>query len=74
MPLTGGEPKLVTRDTPSYWHGWSPNNVDVVYVAKRDPSHPYNIFQANIHTGKETQLTFFEDNHVDGPEYSPDGQ
>ena len=74
MPIEGGQPIMVTEHVPSYWHGWSPNNVDVVYVAKRDKTHPYNIFQADINTGRETQLTFFEGNHVDGPEYSPDGK
>jgi TolB protein len=33
-----------------------------------------NIFKADIKTGKETQVTFFEHGHVDGPEYSPGGK
>ena len=24
---------MVTENTPSYWHGWAPNNKEVVYVA-----------------------------------------
>lgn len=74
LPLTGGEPELVTNRTPSYWHGWNPNNKEVVYVAKRDESKPYNIFKADIKTKQETQVTHFESGHVDGPEYSPDGK
>jgi len=74
LPLTGGEPKLITPKTPSYWHGWNPNNKEVVYVAKRDEKKPYNIYKATIADGKETQVTFFESAHVDGPEYSPDGK
>ncbi|MCG8309810.1 MAG: hypothetical protein MI975_20610 [Cytophagales bacterium] len=74
LPLTGGEPKLVTPKTPSYWHGWHPNNKEVVYVAKRNDQMPYNIFKANIESRKETQITKFDYGHVDGPEYSPDGQ
>jgi TolB protein len=74
LPLEGGEPKLVTKKTPSYWHGWNPNNKEVVYVAKRSEDKPYNIFKADIKTGKETQVTFFEHGHVDGPEYSPGGK
>ncbi len=73
VPLEGGVPQLVTQKTPSYWHGWNPNNKEVVYVAKRDESKPYNIFKADIKSGKETQVTFFEYGHVDGPEYSPKG-
>jgi len=29
LPLTGGEPRLLTEQTPSYWHGWNPNNKEV---------------------------------------------
>jgi TolB protein len=74
VPLEGGEPRLVTKKTPSYWHGWNPNNKELVYVAKRHPDDPYNIFSANIKTGEEEQLTHFDNGHVDGPEYSPDGR
>jgi hypothetical protein len=74
LPITGGEPKLVTTKTPSYWHGWNPNNKEVVYVAKRDDDKPYNLYSADIKTGNEVQITFFEHGHVDGPEYSPDGK
>ncbi len=74
VPIEGGEPKLVTVDTPSYWHGWAPNNKDVVYVAQRNKEDIYNIYKASIEDGKETQLTNFKSGHVDGPEYSPDGK
>ncbi len=74
VPIEGGTPKLVTNETPSYWHGWAPNNQEVVYVAKRKGDDDYNIFKANIETQKETQLTFNKGTHVDGPEYSPDGR
>ena len=74
LPIEGGEPKLVTADTPSYWHGWAPNNKEVVYVAQRNKGDIYNIYRASIKDGKETQLTHFTSGHVDGPEYSPDGK
>jgi len=74
LPLKGGEPKLVTTDTPSYWHGWAPNNKEVVYVAQRKGEDIYNIYKASIAKGKETKLTHFTSGHVDGPEYSPDGK
>jgi TolB protein len=72
-PLQGGEPKLLTEKTPSYWHGWSPDNKQVLYVAQRD-SGMYNIYTMNVSGGKEVQLTFNKDSHVDGPEYAPDGK
>jgi TolB protein len=73
MPLPGGTPKLVTPKTPSYWHGWAPNNKEVVYVAQRD-SGAYNIYKMNINGGDEVALTTNKTGHVDGPEYSPDGK
>ena len=27
---------MVTENTPSYFHGWAPNNKEVVYVAQRN--------------------------------------
>jgi TolB protein len=75
LPLTGGEPKLITEETPSYWHGWSPNNKEVVYVAIRDGKKVYNIYRNSIDGGKEVALTDIKDGeHVDGCEYSPDGK
>ena len=74
LPLEGGEPKLITQKTPSYWHGWNPNNKEVAYVAKRDETKPYNIYKANIKDGIEIPVTTFDYGHVDGPEYSPDGK
>ena len=75
LPLTGGEPKLLTDSTPSYLHGWSPDNKEVSYVAKRLSTSPmFNIYKKNINGGAEIQLTFNKKSHVDGPEYSPDGK
>jgi TolB protein len=73
MPLAGGTPKLLTTKTPSYWHGWSADNKEVVYVAQRD-SGVYNIYKMNINGGAEVPLTANKSGHVDGPEYSPDGK
>jgi len=74
LPLSGGEPKLVTDSTPSYLHGWNPNNKEVVYVAQRKGSPAYNLYKKSITGGPEQQLTFNQKSHVDGPEYSPDGK
>jgi TolB protein len=76
LPLTGGEPKLVTEKTPSYLHGWAANNKEVYFVARRDTNANslYHVFKADIETGVETQLTHNTFGHVDGPEGSPDGK
>jgi TolB protein len=75
LPLAGGTPKMVSENTPSYWHGWNPNNKEVVLVGQRNGVAIYNIYKVPINGGAEIQLT---DNkagqHVDGPEYSPDGK
>ena len=75
LPLKGGTPRMVTENTPSYWHGWAPNNKEIIYVAQRNGIPVYNIYRNSIKGGKEVALT---DNkageHADGCEYSPDGK
>jgi Tol biopolymer transport system component len=75
LPLTGGEPTLVTDSTPSYLHGWNPNGKEVVYTAQRLSNSPaYNIYKKTIDGGPEVQLTFNQQGLADGPEYAPDGK
>ena len=75
LPITGGEPKIITDSTPSYLHGWSPDNKEVVYTAQRVSKSPaYNIYKKPIAGGPEVQLTFNKSGLADGPEYSPDGK
>jgi TolB protein len=73
LPLSGGEPRLLTEQTPSYWHGWNPNNQEVCYVAQRG-TKIYNLYKLEIQGGKEIPLTRNTTGHVDGPEYTPDGK
>ncbi len=75
LPLRGGEPKMVTENTPSYFHGWAPNNKEVIYVGQRDGKNIYNIYRKSIRGGREVALTDLKPGeHVDGCEYSPDGK
>ena len=75
LPLEGGVPTMVTENTPSYWHGWAPDNSEVVYVAMRNGKTVYNIYRNSIKGGKEVALTDIKaGEHVDGCEYSPDGK
>lgn len=75
LPVTGGVPKLITENTPSYFHGWAPNNKELVYVAMRDGKTVYNLYRNSINGGKEVALTDIKaGEHVDGCEYSPDGK
>lgn len=75
LPLTGGEPILVTDSTPSYLHGWSVDGKDLVYTALRSSKIPaYNIYKKSINGGPEVALTTNKTGLSDGPEYSPDGK
>lgn len=75
LPLKGGEPVAVTTESPSYLHGWAPNNKEVVYVAQRNGVKIYDIYKKSIDGGKEVKLTENQEwEHVDGCEYSPDGK
>lgn len=75
LPLSGGEPRLITDSTPSYLHGWSPDGKDLIYTAQRLSTSPaYNIYKKPVKGGPEVRLTFNEQGLCDGPEYSPDGK
>jgi len=75
LPLKGGNPKMVTENTPSYWHGWAPSNNEVLYVAQRNNIPLYNIYRNSVKGGNEVALTDIKaGEHVDGCEYSPDGR
>ena len=75
LPIGGGEPVKVTDEAPSYLHGWSADNKEVVYVAQRNGVPVYDIYRKPVKGGKEVKLTNngkYE--HADGCEYSPDGK
>jgi len=71
LPIEGGNPVRVTENTPSFWHGWSPDGQTLVYTAKR--GEHFNIYAIPVTGGEETALTDSE-GLDDGPEYSPDGK
>jgi TolB protein len=75
LPLGGGEPKMVTENTPSYLHGWSKDGKELIYTAQRMDKGPiYNIFKKPVSGGPEVQLTHLTKGLADGPECSPDGK
>ena len=71
LPITGGEPKRITPEVPSYWHGWTPDGKTVAYCAERNGN--YDIYTIGINGGAEKRLTNTE-GLDDGPDYSPDGK
>ena len=70
VPATEGTPKRITRHTPSYWHGWSPDGAILTYTARRNGA--FDIYTIPASGGDETQLTR-DMGHCDGPDYTPDG-
>ncbi|WP_454746160.1 TolB family protein [Ciceribacter selenitireducens] len=71
LPAEGGTPRQVTRNLPSYWHGWSPDGSTLSYCGIRNDV--FDIYTVSVDVGEETRLTFGEGRN-DGPDYSADGR
>ncbi|OAQ40273.1 biopolymer transporter TolR [Pedobacter psychrophilus] len=71
LPITGGVPKRITDKSPSYFHGWSPDNLSLIYTGERDGE--FDIYKIAANGGKEIRLTTAK-GLDDGSEYSPDGK
>ena len=71
LPISGGTPRLLTKNSPSYWHGWSPDGKTLAFVGQRNGD--FDIYTVPVTGGEETRLTTAK-GLDDGPEYSPDGQ
>jgi Tol biopolymer transport system component len=71
VPSTGGTPRQITPDGPSYWHGWSPDGKTIAFTGER--AGEFDIYTIPVTGGPETRLTTAP-GLDDGPEYSPDGK
>jgi TolB protein len=71
LPIDGGTPRLLTPNSPSYWHGWSPDGKTLAFVGERNGN--FDIYTVPFSGGEETRLTTAQ-GLDDGPEYSPDGK
>ncbi|MFM2354857.1 MAG: hypothetical protein RLZZ528_593 [Pseudomonadota bacterium] len=71
LPAGGGEPRKVTENTPSYWHGWSPDGRTLAYVGRREGV--FDVYTIPVEGGAETRLTQGGGHH-DGPDYTPEGE
>lgn len=58
LPSSGGALRLMTKNLPSYWHGWSPDGKQFAYCGIRD--QVFDIYSMEIETGIETRLTHGE--------------
>ena len=74
VPMEGGEPRLVTPNSPSFLHGWSPDGTEMAYCAFRDIDgrQEVDVYTVPVNGGAEKRLT--KGGFNDGPEYSPDGK
>jgi dipeptidyl aminopeptidase/acylaminoacyl peptidase len=70
LPIGGGTLRQVTKNSPSYWHGWSPDGKTLAFTGERGGS--FDIYSIPAAGGDETQLTKAA-GFNDGPDYSPDG-
>ncbi len=71
VPIEGGAPRRITKNSPSYWHGWSPDGATLAFVGQRNGN--FDIYTIPVTGGEETRLTTAK-GLDDGPEYSPDGK
>ena len=74
FPLEGGEARLVTPNSPSFLHGWSPDGQEFAYCAFRrhEDKLEVDVYAIPVAGGEEIRLT--QGGFNDGPEYSPDGE
>jgi TolB protein len=70
LPISGGTPRRVTANGPSYWHGWSPDGKTLAFCGERQGE--FDIYTIPVEGGQETRLTTAK-GLDDGPEFSPDG-
>jgi len=71
LPIAGGVPKKITDNSPSYFHGWSPDNNYLIYTGIRNDEA--DIYKISKNGGKEIPLTSTK-GLDDGSEFSPDGK
>ncbi len=69
----GANAKQMTTISPSFFHGWSPDSKTLAFVAQRNNSHQYDIYDIPAAGGAERRLDM-NIHHDDGPDYSPDGK
>ncbi len=67
----GGTPEVKVTETPSYFHGFSPDGKWMAIVAQRNKN--FDLFRIPTGGGAQERLTS-SPGYDDGPDYSPDGR
>lgn len=75
LPVSGGTPRLITPNAPSFLHGWSPDGKELAYCAFRDhgAGMEVDVYSIAVEGGDEVRLTE-NAGFNDGPEYAPNGK
>jgi Tol biopolymer transport system component len=68
----GSNPRLMTPQAPSYYHGWSPDGKWLAYTAQRDKN--FDIYRLPAAGGGVEERLTTNPGLDDGPDYSPDGK
>jgi hypothetical protein len=74
VPIDGAgatPPRRLTGNTPSYFHGWSPDGQTLAFCGQRN--NAFNIYTIPLAGGAESRLTN-STGKDDGPEYTRDGR
>jgi TolB protein len=81
VPIGGGMPRRITQNSPSYWHGWSPDGKTLAFVGQRNGDFDIYTLPADGGSASEGASSRIEETRLttakgldDGPEYSPDGK
>jgi hypothetical protein len=71
VPARGGEPRLLTPNASSWWHGWSADGATILFAGVRNDN--LDVYSIPALGGSETRLTT-QPGIDDGPEFTPDGK
>ena len=71
VPATGGEPKKITSQDLSFWHGWSPDGKTLAYCGGSFSN--LDVYTIPVEGGAAKRLTDTL-GLDDGPDYSPNGK
>ena len=72
VAASGGEPKKISSEALSFWHGWSPDGKTIAYCGGSD-FNTLDVYTIPAEGGTPKRLTT-TDGLDDGPDYSYDGK
>ena len=72
LPVRGGPPERFTDAVPSWFHGWSPDGGAITYVGAQRTDRVVRLYTKAM--GGTERLVCDGFDHVDGPDFSADGQ